>query len=116
MIKPLRIGVTQRVENLKERSERRDAVDQAWTPYLQRIGCLPILIPNRLDDVANFVEQTGIDGLLLTGGNDLPGLPNATKCAPERDACEHALIEIAERKRIPLFGICRGGNVVGTWP
>jgi len=54
-------------------------------------------------------EGAGIGGLVLTGGNDLAALGGD---APERDAVENALLDLAERRRLPALGVCRGMQVI----
>lgn len=100
--------MTQRVEEQAGSGERRDCLDQAWTPLLAALGMRAIPIPNRVDDVAAWVEEVGLDGVILTGGNDLSGLPGSARAAPERDACEHAILELAGASGLPVLGVCRG--------
>ncbi len=103
-----RLGITQRVEQVPDRDERRDCLDQEWTGLLQELGCLPIPIPNTIDDVAVLVEELALDGVILSGGNDLSVLPDGRNVSPERDANERRLLVIAAEKDIPLLGVCRG--------
>lgn len=63
----------------------------------------------------------GIDGLLLSGGSDLdPGyygedpIPELNITMPERDAFEMELVGHALRRGIPVFGICRGLQVLNV--
>ena len=104
----LRIGLSQRVEDLPDRDERRDALDQRWTTLLEGAGHLPLPIPNLVVDVAAYVDALAVDLLVLTGGNDLASLPGATAAAPERDRTEAALVDLAVQRRLPLLGVCRG--------
>ena len=103
------IGVTQRVEVVGDYGERRDCLDQAWTKFLLTCGLLPILLPNVADAALALCDQAGIAGLLLTGGNDLAELGGN---APERDEVENALLGFAERRRLPVLGVCRGMQVI----
>ena len=103
-----RIGITQRVEALPGRDERRDCLDQAWWDRLPPVGLLPIALPNRTDLALRIVREMGLEGLLISGGNDLEGLPGATAVAPERDACEAALLDHFAAHDLPVLGVCRG--------
>lgn len=103
-----RIGITQRVEDLPDRGERRDALDQAWVPWIEADGDIAIPIPNTLDDVEAFVAALGIDAFVLTGGNDLAHLRSAANPAPERDATEAAVLDFATRHARPVLAVCRG--------
>jgi putative glutamine amidotransferase len=62
-----------------------------------------------------------MDGLLLSGGSDLdPGyygeepVPELGVTVPERDAFEMALLEHALRRGMPIFGICRGMQILNV--
>ncbi|MCA9792043.1 MAG: gamma-glutamyl-gamma-aminobutyrate hydrolase family protein [Candidatus Eremiobacteraeota bacterium] len=101
----MRILVTQRVEVVAGYGERRDCLDQQWTVLLERLSMQCIPVPNyaRAAEFASFA-----DGMILTGGNDLVGLPEATNTAPERDALETELVKIALERGLPVLGVCRG--------
>ncbi len=104
----LRIGLTQRVEYLADRDERRDCLDQAWSRLLLDQEILPVPLPNALGDVESYVLDLELDGFILTGGNDLSHLPGATAAAPERDAVERRILELARARETPVLGVCRG--------
>jgi putative glutamine amidotransferase len=79
-------------------------------------GCTPILVPalGGALDVARMLDM--VDGLLLTGSvsNIAPSrygkalLDDSLPQDPMRDETNLALIQEAVRRRIPIFGICRG--------
>ena len=55
----------------------------------------------------------GVDGVLLTSGNDLGPQPNedwrpSDSVSSERDNTEDALIHYAVESGTPLMGVCRG--------
>jgi putative glutamine amidotransferase len=61
----------------------------------------------------------GLDGLLLTGGEDVSPAtygesphPKLGAVDPQRDAFELALIGAARVKDLPIFGICRGIQIL----
>jgi gamma-glutamyl-gamma-aminobutyrate hydrolase PuuD len=63
----------------------------------------------------------GIDGLLLTGGEDVAPArygqePHASvvEVNPERDQLEVTLIAEARRLRLPILGICRGIQILNV--
>jgi N5-(cytidine 5'-diphosphoramidyl)-L-glutamine hydrolase len=111
-----RIGITQRVEVLADRDERRDALDQAWTTWIGAGGDLAVPIPNAGEDVVAFVRALELDAIVLTGGNDLAHLDGATNAAPERDATERALLTDATECGRPVLAVCRGMQMlVSFW-
>ena len=110
-----RIGITQRVEDLPDRGERRDALDQAWTTWIGATGDLAVPIPNTGDDVAAFVRALELDAVVLSGGNDLAHLEGATNAAPERDATERALLAHATESGLPVLAVCRGMQMLVTF-
>jgi N5-(cytidine 5'-diphosphoramidyl)-L-glutamine hydrolase len=103
------VAITQRVSVVPAYGERRDCLDQAWTKFLAACGLLPVLLPNVTEAALALCEGAGIAGLVLTGGNDLTELGGD---APERDAVENALLNLAERRRLPVLGVCRGMQVI----
>lgn len=96
---------TQRVEVIESYQERRDCADQRIADFINACGFLPIPVPNRADLAGQLIETLQPAGIILTGGNSL--VPYGGN-APERDAMDHALIELAIQNRIPLYGFCRG--------
>ncbi len=103
------VAITQRVSFDPAYGERRDCLDQAWTKFLAACGLLPVLLPNVMEAALALCEGAGVGGLVLTGGNDLAVLGGD---APERDAVENALLDLAQRRSLPVLGVCRGMQVI----
>jgi N5-(cytidine 5'-diphosphoramidyl)-L-glutamine hydrolase len=103
------VAVSQRVSILPERAERRDSLDQAWPKFLAACGLVSLAIPNVVEVALALCDEARIAGLVLTGGNDLAALGGD---APERDAVEGALLELAQQRGLPVLGICRGMQVI----
>ena len=103
------VAITQRVSVDSERGERRDWLDQNWTGFLQACGLFPIPLPNMAAAAQAICNAMPLAGVVLSGGDDLVPYGGS---APERDATEKALIELAEKHRMPLLGICRGMQAI----
>jgi putative glutamine amidotransferase len=104
----IRLGLTQRVETVPGREERRDCLDQAWTRLLVQNAFRPVPLPNGASDAKAWIDELGLEGVILTGGNDLGRLPGATNAAPERDRFESRLLEACAERGLPVLGVCRG--------
>ena len=101
------VAVTQRVVIDPPHGTRRDCLDQVWIKFLLRCGLVPIPIPNSVEAALTICEN--ISGIVLTGGNDLTAYGGD---APERDETENALLDLAERRDLPVLGVCRGMQMI----
>lgn len=88
---------------------------------VQRAGGIPVLLPfvESESEAAEVLER--VDGLLLSGGDDLDPqlygeMPHEKMGAivPERDVTELAYARSALRMNLPTFGICRGHQVLAV--
>lgn len=104
-----RILVTQRVDEIGDYAERRDALDQRWVELILQAGLQPVLVPNSRRWLDAFLAREGFEGLLLTGGNSLVGCGGT---APERDEVEKQLLHFALEHNVPVLGVCRGMQVI----
>lgn len=100
---------TQRVELIESYQERRDCADQKIPLFLEACGYIPIPVSNVVSELDIFMETIKPAGILLTGGNSLAKYGGD---APERDAMEYRLVRAAMIKKIPIYGFCRGMQVV----
>jgi putative glutamine amidotransferase len=103
------VAITQRVIVVPGYGERRDCLDQAWSRFLAACELIPIAVPNIPATAISLCESVALAGYVLTGGNDLASLGGD---APERDATEHALLDLADRRKQPVLGVCRGMQVI----
>ncbi len=103
-----RIGLTQRVDQAPRYEERRDGLDQRWAGFLLSLGYCPVPLANSVKDVCAYLAALTLDGVILTGGNDICEAEGGTDTAPERDRFEHLLLDEAAEKRLPVLGVCRG--------
>lgn len=111
-----RIGITQRVEQIQNYSERRDCLDQRWSVFVWKLGCIPIPLPNCSPSmVPVLLDELQLDAVILSGGNSIASLDVlATDAAPERDAFESILLDEALERNFPIVGICRGMQMINV--
>jgi putative glutamine amidotransferase len=90
-----------------------------YVRQVQDAGGIALVIPPQPDGVDEILDV--IDGLILTGGNDLEANsygaePHAEAEVPdpERDAFEAALVRAAIARDVPFLGICRGIQVLNV--
>ncbi len=91
--------------------ELMDTVNHSYIQWCERSGIQPILIPNAFSDLSRYLADFEVEGILLTGGNDIAGLrppPQESSEAPLRDKVEQTVLEIALERDLPILGICRG--------
>ncbi|KAI4450809.1 Gamma-glutamyl-CDP-amidate hydrolase [Eubacterium plexicaudatum ASF492] len=100
---------TQRVEIIESYGERRDCADQNIPRFIKECGYLPVPVPNVWEVAVRMAEQLRPAGMMLTGGNSLVRYGGD---APERDDLEKRLLEYALEREIPVYGFCRGMQVI----
>jgi len=104
----MKIGITLRVTNAPNYSEKRDALSHDWPVFLEQLGIWPIFIPNNLSNIELFLDQMNVEGLILSGGDNIGD-------NPERDYTEKKIIEYGIKQNIPIFGVCRGMQVINKY-
>ncbi len=102
-----KILVTLRIADNPTYVERRDALAHDWAALFADYDILPILVPNASRDPAAYLSL-GAAGLLLTGGDNM-GAPDEPTL---RDTAELRLLKAALEKSLPVFGVCRGLQVL----
>ncbi len=103
-----RIGISLRVVTAQNYEEKRDALSQNWTIFLEKLSLIPVLIPNSLTDIKSYLIDMQIDGLILSGGDNIGDYP-------ERDKTEKELLEYAIQNKIEVLGICRGMQIINDY-
>jgi gamma-glutamyl-gamma-aminobutyrate hydrolase PuuD len=99
----------------------RAYMNSAYLRAVEQAGGIPVLLPPQLRAAARETLWRHLDGLVLTGGGDIePGRfeesahPKTALVSAERDALELELVDRALRDDVPLFGICRGLQVINV--
>lgn len=106
------IAISQRVDEIKDYGEIRDALDEQWHRLFQRMDTILVPIPNVPENVMVILERLSPDGIVLSGGN------NPVRCggtAPQRDKVDEILIRYAIENSVPLAGICRGMQSIALY-
>lgn len=113
-MKPI-IGLTARYD-VKEDTL---VVNTGYYRAILRVGGIPFIIPITTDVTENKEIMQNIDGVILTGGEDVdPKYFNETpikemgSISPYRDIQEMCIAKIALTNNIPILGICRGIQVL----
>ncbi len=88
---------------------------------IERAGGLPVLLPRTMDLEVLHPLIDAMDGILVTGGNDLnPALwgervsPASGRIIPERDDYDLDVLRYAYEKGKPILCICRGMQVLNV--
>ena len=95
--------------------------NQTYLDALVRAGAAPLLIPNLTDQALLRAVFDSLDGVLLSGGDDVDPAhyheDRHEKCGtitPERDVAELTLIPWAVDEGKPILAICRGIQVLNV--
>jgi N5-(cytidine 5'-diphosphoramidyl)-L-glutamine hydrolase len=108
-----KIAITQRIISNKTYFEQREALDIRWSILFKELNYLPIILPIGID-FKEYFHNNNIEGIMLTGGNDLNSL-NINDLSRLRDIYELNLISYGIENEIPIFGVCRGMQIVAKY-
>jgi putative glutamine amidotransferase len=94
-------------------------VADSYVAAVQTAGGLALVLPPENRAPERLVQL--VDGLLLVGGADVDPAsygaerhPATEATYPERDAFEIAMIHAAVERGLPVFGICRGMQILNV--
>ncbi|MDR2776184.1 MAG: gamma-glutamyl-gamma-aminobutyrate hydrolase family protein [Tannerella sp.] len=105
-------------------SNRKEDLSCIKEPYFQAVimaGGAPVLLPVTTDIHALATIADTLDGLILSGGGDMDAayfgekpIPEAEDADPYRDEYDFLLLKLAFNRQMPIFGICRGHQVINV--
>jgi putative glutamine amidotransferase len=115
-----RIGLTGSVVPSRV-GPRRTFLNEAYVLAIDEAGGVPLIVTPAHTGPALRALYELLDGLLLTGGEDVaperyraaPAHPSV-EVVPERDALEFSLLEWALADDLPVLAICRGIQVLNV--
>ena len=117
MTKIVAVSATRRTDAGRERV----ALNTAYVHALTRAGLVPLVVPPMLDPEAACAALDPVQGLVLTGGEDVEPRrygaaphPKLGETDPARDTVELALIAGAEQRHLPILAICRGIQILNV--
>lgn len=94
-------------------------VAASYVSSVKRAGAATLLLPVDQDAMGTYLDR--VHGVLLLGGSDIdPSFygadrdPQLEATFPERDEFEIALVHAALERGMPVFGICRGMQVINV--
>ena len=99
----------------------RTSLKTTYIDAVRLAGGIPVLIPLLRDSLAMDALVRRLDGVILSGGEDIDPLyfgeehlPGLGEVNAPRDTADVLLIRIALRQDKPLLGICRGEQVINV--
>jgi len=105
-------------QNIAMGREPMDTLNHTYVQWCERIEIQPLLIPNAISNLAQYMDELEVQGVILTGGNDISGLRPFSKEsseAPIRDRVEEVLLKTALERGLPVIGICRGMQFLNVY-
>ena len=113
------IGITVGTCSTRQQNPRF-GTNQVYVRSIEDAGGLAVLIPPMAKrDAVELLDR--LDGLMIPGGADVDPSFYGETAAPDveesdrpRDNLEMALIRAAEKRRMSVFGICRGQQMVNV--
>ncbi len=99
--------------------EVRDAISRDLLQFLDRCNFEVNLIPNGEGIATQIMDSAGIQGVILSGGNNISPLPGEQwkpkDVSEDRDRTERELLSYCIRKKLPVLAICRGFHMFNVF-
>ena len=102
-------------------SGRSSSVNLTYTESVIRAGGVPLMIPVTTDSLTMRHLMKRLDGIILSGGEDIhpsyyneAPLPELGEVDSVRDVYDMALIRMAHDFNVPMLGICRGEQLINV--
>ena len=115
--KPLFIGISESYPAAEKSS--KIMVDADYAGAVSQSGHIPVVIPRYGSDAQFDALVAKLDVLLMTGGEDFdPAIynekrsPKLGEVNSKRDEFDIRLLSAARRRRLPVIGIFRGGQLL----
>ncbi len=110
-----KILITQRIGRNKY-GDYFDYLETNYIKFIEQYKLQPILLPNDVKNVTKFYNENNCSLILLTGGDDIKELSiqKHNNNLFKRDDNEKKLAKFALQRKIPIFCICRGFQIMNV--
>ena len=102
-------------------ASKPSSATETYIKAIRRSGGIPIIIPITTSEAELKALLKRIDGIVMTGGEDVEPwrygeqpIPELGGVYPDRDEFDIKLIQLAAAKKLPIMGICRGLQVMNV--
>lgn len=105
----------------RSEGEQYSRLNETYTRSIREAGAIPLVLPfdTKVEDANESLDR--LDGLLLSGGGDLDPRhfeedphPALKRVSAVYDASELGLFRAAAARKLPVFGICRGCQLINV--
>ena len=116
----LKIGISCRVTEAHSYNELRNSLAVDWITYFNKLELFPVLIPHGISDIGRYMNGLKLDGVILSGGNNVnPKLyasdEELSSVYDMRDLNEYEIIRYCINNSLPLLGVCRGMLLINVF-
>lgn len=114
------VGITPMIYKIYD--SEGSSVLEAYVDLVRRMDCIPILLPsNPNEKECNHFKKT-LSGLILQGGGDISPIRSNQNYLEgighvnlKQDETDFDYLQIAVENKIPVFGICRGMQIINVF-
>ena len=103
-----KIFISQRLDKVGKFYELRDNLDTRFSLFFEKLGMIPIIVPNNYYQTKTILKKIKPNGIILSPGGD-PQKKDA------RYKTEYLLMNHAKQKNNPLLAICRGAQALNNF-
>ena len=96
-------------------------VQSTYIQAVLKAGGIPIIIPAMTDGIVLRDIVKSLDGLVMTGGEDVnpsyykeKAMPKMNEIDSLRDFYDLVLLKLAADRNVPVLGICRGEQIINV--
>ena len=120
----MEIAISQRVVFDKSSRETRDVLDQDWYKFASSINIRLYPIPNKINNVEEYIYKLNLDGVIFSGGNNI-GSQNKIlfksktlindDVSLSREKVEIKLLNWSIQNKKPVIGVCKGMQFINSY-